>query len=136
MIRNALAAMLSLPLNQNALAAKPSDNAFAVYMIGGPTTHEDGSVTWNPPKRYDRAFDGTEGIVRLPQKQVPDACRQLFKDAGLDIETTPNQRGCAVYKGKNGTIIAVDRPFRGSTPEAVIRHERGHLNGWKQSHPD
>jgi hypothetical protein len=107
-----------------------------LVLTGGPTTHEDGSVTWNPPERYDRPFDGKETIRLLPQPEVVEACRELFEQAGLDIEVTLKQMGCAVYKGKNGTIIAIDKPFNGVTPEAVIRHERGHLNGWGADHED
>jgi hypothetical protein len=114
------------------LAPQPS----GVVLAGGPTTHDDGSVTWNPPKRYDKPFKGNETIRLLPQPEVVEACRKLFADAGLDIEVTLKQLGCAVYKGKNGTIIAIDRPVGGVTPEAVIRHERGHLNGWDQDHSD
>jgi hypothetical protein len=107
-----------------------------LVLAGGPTTHDDGSVTWNPPKRYDKPFDGKETLRLMPQKEVVEACRKLFKKAGLDIKVTPKQLGCAVYKGKNGTIIAIDKPVGGVTPEAVIRHERGHLNGWDQHHSD
>lgn len=129
MMRNALAAML--------LAPNPGNpNAMQLYLAGGPTTHEDGSVTWNPPRRYDHAFDGVETILRLPQSEVMEACRRLFAEAGYDIPVKPTQKGCAVFKGKNGTIIVIDKPYRGSTPEDVIRHERGHLNGWPEDHPD
>ena len=85
------------------------------------------------PKRYDHAFDGKETIAAC-HNPVPEACKKLFKDAGLDIEVGPNQKGCGVYRGKNGIIIVIDRPFMGATPEAVIRHERGHLNGWPSDH--
>lgn len=127
MIRNALAAIAAA----NSLAGQPS-----VILASSPTTHADGSITWNPPKRYDHAFDGKETIRRLPQSEVPEACKKLFKDAGLDIEVGPNQKGCGVYRGKNGIIIVIDRPFMGAAPEAVIRHERGHLNGWPSDHRD
>lgn len=112
----------------------------AAYLLtalaSGPVTHGDGSVTWNPPASYDHAFDGTETIHRLPQPEVVEACRRLFAEAGLDIPVGPNQKGCAVFKGRDGTIIVIDRPFMGVTPEAAIRHERGHLNGWPADHPD
>lgn len=108
----------------------------SVGFASGPVTHEDGSVTWNPPKQYDHAFDGKETIRLLPQPEVVEACRRLFADAGFDIPVKPTQKGCAVFKGRNGIIIAIDKPYRGSTTEAVIRHERGHLNGWGEDHPD
>lgn len=101
-----------------------------------PHTHADGSVTWDPPAQYDRPFAGEEAIHLLPQREVPAACERLFDWAGLEIETTPNQKGCAAFKGKVGVIISIDAPFQGVTPEAVIRHERGHLNGWPADHPE
>lgn len=107
-----------------------------VTLASSPTTHKDGSVTWNPPKRYDHPFDGKETIIRMPQPEVVKACRKLFADAGIDVEVTERQKGCAVFKGKRGTIIVIDRPYGGATPETVIRHERGHLNGWPADHPD
>ena len=128
MIRNALAGILAA----NSLGFIPAES---VILASSPTTHADGSVTWNPPKRYDHAFDGKETIRRLPQAEVPEACRRLFRDAGLEISVGPKQKGCAVYQGKNGTIIVVDKPFGGATPDAIIRHERGHLNGWPADHP-
>lgn len=101
-----------------------------------PVAHEDGSVTWNPPKRFDHPFDGKAIIIRLPQPEVVNACRKIFDDADLEIEVTERQKGCAVFKGKTGTIIVIDQLYGGATPEAVIRHERGHLNGWPADHPD
>jgi hypothetical protein len=108
----------------------------SLLLVSGPTTHEDGSVTWNPPARYDHPFDGRETVYRLPQDQVPSACRELFKKAGLDIKVSENQKGCAAYKGKIGYIIVIDSPFQGVTPEDAIRHERGHLNGWPSDHSE
>ncbi len=128
MIRNALAAML--------LAPAEGRNDMAVYLAKGPTALADGSTIWNPPARYDHKFDGKQTILRMPQTEVMEACRRLFEDAGLEIEVSPTQKGCAVFKGSDGTIIVIDRPYKGVTPEAVIRHERGHLNGWPSDHPD
>lgn len=133
MIRNALAALAFAhsPPALNSLA-----NGGNVVLASSPTKHADGSVTWNPPERYDHKFDGKEIIRRLPQSEVPEACRKLFAKAGLDIAVTEKQKGCAIYQGKRGEIIVIDKPFMGVTPEAAIRHERGHLNGWDQHHSD
>ena len=105
-------------------------------MAGGPVMHSDGSVTWNPPAEFDHAFSGNETIYQLPQSQVPEACADLFEKAGLNIKVSADQKGCAAYKGTRGYIIVMDRAFGGVTPEAAIRHERGHLNGWPADHPD
>lgn len=107
-----------------------------VLVSTSPTVHPDGSVTWNPPTKYDHPFEGDEVIRRLPQKEVVEECKKLFDDANLDIPVSPKQKGCAVYQGSDGTIIVIDKPFEGITPEAAIRHERGHLNGWPSDHPD
>ena len=78
-----------------------------ILLASSPVTQEDGSVIWNPPSRYDKPFKGTTTIHKLPQPEVVEACRKLFADAGLDIAVGPKQKGCAVYKGKTGTIIAI-----------------------------
>lgn len=131
MMRSAIASLF-MAGNPTAAPAPIAD----LLLASGPATHADGSVTWNPPARYDRPFKGKETIYQLPQSEVAEACSKLFADAGLDIPVSPKQKGCAVYKGRNGIIIAIDKPFEGATPEAVIRHERGHLNGWDQDHSD
>lgn len=132
MIRNTIASLFLAHGQPQPETAPLAD----LLLASGPTTHDDGSVTWPPPERYDKPFDGNETIRHLPQPEVVEACRKLFADAGLNIKVSPTQKGCAVFKGKNGAIIAIDRPYKGATPEAVVQHERGHLNGWKQDHPD
>lgn len=130
MIRNAIASLLIAP-------SQPAHSEIAKLLLANsPTTHADGSVTWNPPKQYDKPFKGTETIHMLPQPEVVKACRKLFRDASLDVKVTKTQKGCAVFHGDNGTIVVIDKPFMGVTPEAAIRHERGHLNGWPLDHPD
>lgn len=131
MMKSAIASLLIAHPQPSAEA-----NIAKLLLASSPSTHQDGSVTWDPPKRYDHPFKGTETIHRLPQPDVVEACRKLFRDAGMDVKVTKNQKGCAVFKGSDGTIIVIDKPFMGVTPEAAIRHERGHLNGWHQSHPD
>lgn len=131
MIRNTIASLF--------IAGSPVSGPPAMadlLLASDPTTHSDGSVTWHPPARYDHQFKGKTSIYTMPQKDVAEACRQLYEKAGLDIPVSPTQKGCAAYKGKHGIIISIDKPYRGSTPEAVIRHERGHLNGWGSDHPD
>jgi hypothetical protein len=91
---------------------------------------------WNPPPQYDHEFPGKTEVTLLHPRDVPSACRKMFRDGGHKIAVTQQQRGCAIRYGKVCKIIAIDRPRYGTTPEAVIRHERGHCNGWHHSHPD
>jgi hypothetical protein len=97
---------------------------------------------WNPPARYDHPYPGTMIVRLVHPRDVPAACRALFARAGRDDlkrQVTPTNRGCAYWSGDVNTcwIVAVDRPTPdGRTTEAVIRHERGHCNGWHHSHPE
>jgi hypothetical protein len=91
---------------------------------------------WNPPARYDHEFDGKTEVQLLHPFKVPAACRKMFKDGGHKLNVSRTQKGCAIRYGKVCKIIAIDRPYYGTTPAAVVRHERGHCNGWHSSHPD
>jgi hypothetical protein len=89
---------------------------------------------WNPPARYDHPFNGRTEVRYMAPRDVPAACRKMLK--GHNIAVTQQQRGCAIRYGKVCKIIAIDRPYYGTTPAAVVRHERGHCNGWHHSHPE
>lgn len=92
---------------------------------------------WNPPARYDHAYTGKLTVRYLPQRLVVGACESLFKKYKVKAKTSMTQRGCAATTSKAScTVIVVDKPFKGATPKAVLRHELGHCNGWKAHHPD
>jgi hypothetical protein len=102
---------------------------------GGGFTGNKGAE-WNPPTKYDHPYKGLLREYPLPQKQVVAACGKAL--AQYNIKATMRQRGCAVYNSDRSecTIIYIDKPFMGTTPEAVRRHEMGHCNGWAENHPD
>ncbi len=109
---------------------------FGLAMAAAAASHAGERTEWNPPARYDRPFDGKLTIARLPQWRVPGACRALFAGAGLNITVTPTQKGCAVAMGRRCSVIIIARAYRGVTPEAVLRHEIGHCNGWSNNHEE
>jgi hypothetical protein len=116
------------------LPMPPPPVAFAESLVA-PERLYDAQATWDPPARYDKPFPGRTVVRQLPPRQVANACRELFGARGLDIAVGLAQRGCAVHLGDQCQIISIDRPAYGTTPEAVIRHERGHCNGWPADHP-
>ena len=90
---------------------------------------------WNPPPRYDTPYAGDLHTMPRPPAMVAAACAGLFAWADLDIQVSMEQRGCAVYNGRECWVIHIDRDAYGTTPEAVLRHEIGHCNGWPANHP-
>lgn len=93
-----------------------------------------GCTTWNPPAEFDGPFAGEMVVQRMPQANVQASCDAMFAWAGYDIETTPQQLGCAAEVSGVCYIITIDRMTDGVTPQAVLRHERGHCNGWPEDH--
>ena len=92
---------------------------------------------WNPPKRFDHAYSGKLTVRYLPQKQVIKACTKLFAKYRIEAKTTMRQHGCAAITSDTScTVIAISKPYALATPKSVLRHERGHCNGWLASHPD
>lgn len=91
---------------------------------------------WNPPAEYDKPFGGTMYVYRHAPEHVPGECRKLFELAGLDIFVWPTQTGCAAFRGETCIVIIRDRTVQDITPEAILRHERGHCNGWPADHPN
>jgi hypothetical protein len=92
---------------------------------------------WNPPARFDHDYSGELYVRRLPQPRVWEACRVLFSIYGLKSTAYPEQRGCSIITSTNSClVVTIDREFKKATPEAVLRHEIGHCNGWPADHPD
>lgn len=114
----------------------------ALALIGGwgeaPTNALDqlwmAQAEWNPPAQYDKPFPGRMVVRQMPPRQVPGACQQMFDARGMNLTAGFGQRGCAVQVGDQCQVITIDRPAYGTTPDAVVRHERGHCNGWGADH--
>lgn len=93
--------------------------------------------TWNPPARFDSPYRGELLVRRIPQRDVAEACRILFMLYSVHAKASMEQRGCSIVTSSNSClIVTVDKTFKGATPEAVLRHETGHCNGWPADHPD
>lgn len=91
---------------------------------------------WNPPARYDHPYQGELTVLQLPQPVVRKTCQQLFSQFGYSDTTHKEQRGCAIPREGHCLIVTIDKTYKGTTPEAVKRHEAGHCNGWSASHPN
>lgn len=91
---------------------------------------------WNPPARYDHEYDGDLTLFQLPQAEVANLCEEVFDAAGFPVEASQTQRGCSWQRGDSCFVVTIDTTYSGSTPDAVLRHELGHCNGWPYTHPE
>lgn len=89
---------------------------------------------WPPPARFDFPYPGKMIIRYLPQPKVVEECHRLGNGKR---ERMMDQRGCAKRLSPNVCVVViVNKTYRRATPSAVLRHERGHCNGWGSDHPD
>lgn len=109
----------------------------SALLICGSANAGVNDSTWNPPARFDFPYKGELTVKRLPQVDVVEACRVLFTLYDVQAKASLTSRGCAVITSKNSCIVVtVDKTYKRATPEAVLRHEMGHCNGWPANHPD
>lgn len=109
----------------------------AIASIGPAFANKD-HATWDPPAPYNRPYTGKLTVHKLPPKMVTEVCARLFAERGRKLFSTNKQRGCAVSSDSDRacTVVIIDRYVFGTTPEAVLRHELGHCNGWPSHHPE
>lgn len=89
---------------------------------------------WNPPARFDHPFPGTLVEEPLPRDQVLKLCPKLLSQFKIPGEVT---RGCSILlKPDLCLIVYIDKPYHGTEPAAVKRHEVGHCDGWPADHPN
>lgn len=95
------------------------------------------AARWDPPTRYAMPYKGRLHLRRLPPAglakiNVLTECEKL----GIP-SVTGKPRGCAWHSADFSEcwVITIDRPYYGTTPEAVLTHELGHCNGWEGHHP-
>ncbi len=119
-----LQAMHDINAMQRALAL-----VFFCLLAAGPSLAGINDPTWNPPARFDHPYSGRLIVHRLPQAQIVDVCTKV-----LGIRSF-NRHGCSSYKGNRCEVWIVDKTYMQATPEAVLRHETGHCNGWPADHP-
>lgn len=111
--------------------------AAVALLIASPAVAGKNDAEWNPPARFDHAYAGKLTVRYLPQKQVVTACEKLFSAYKVAAKSSFNQRGCSAITSKTSCIvIVVDKTYALATPNAVLRHEIGHCNGWSANHTD
>ncbi|AWC25356.1 hypothetical protein CO731_04851 [Aminobacter sp. MSH1] len=107
--------------------------ALTLCLVATPVLAAREDPEWNPPARFDFPYPGKMIIRYLPQPKVVEECRRISKGS-IDSLTT---RGCAKrLSPKVCVVVIVEETYKRATPSAVLRHERGHCNGWPGTHPD
>lgn len=86
---------------------------------------------WNPPAQYDREPRVPYTVIKASSETVDRICRTGL--AGIGLKTGDDYRGCALppVDGKTWRIYIVKGGYKCASEEAIIRHEKGHLNGWR-----
>lgn len=83
--------------------------------------------TWDPPRQYDGAASLQFDLYVLPEAKLKKACDRVFNKYAMTPKSWYN--GCA-DDGTNEVFIL--EGGRGCvTEEAILRHELGHLMGWR-----
>ena len=86
--------------------------------------------TWNPPPEFDYPFPGKMEVRYLPQHLVVKECHRI----GPRLRHLFDLRGCSRPVSKSYCLVIVSsETYKRATPSAILRHERGHCNGWR--HP-
>jgi hypothetical protein len=87
--------------------------------------------SWNPPARFDRAYTGrtlyTYGVRNYPLRCWHTAYACTYANY-------PSVGRCTMYMPYRDEVIAGIK-FDLPSWYRLIRHERGHCNGWPGNHP-
>ena len=82
--------------------------------------------TWNPPARYDHPFRGKWRIHTVSEAYIfwhhPGAL-------AFTLLPYPGSKVCDTY------VPPVGGRYTARDIKTLIRHERGHCNGWPANHP-
>lgn len=114
----------------NAMICKTATILSLAFAVPAHAAQEQERTVWNPPAEYDHPYQGHMTLFQVPQKQVVNLCKQLFANNGSDLKVTQKQRGCAWYVPGSCVVVTINREFRGTQPEDVVRHMNGVCNGW------
>ena len=82
-----------------------------------------------PPAEYDHDYDGDLTI------RMVESLAELHAYCKLDA---PQMLACSVRNARSCLIVMVDDVImrkRGWNTGLILRHERGHCNGWPGDHP-
>lgn len=109
-----------------------------LLLFCSPALAGKNDATWNPPPEYDHPYSGKLEKRYRPQAKIMAECSALFvADTGNSIGAYPGMKGCSIQKPGHCIVVVIDKPvaMKGRpgvliTPEAVLRHEIGHCNGW------
>lgn len=85
----------------------------------------------DPPARFQGTPKMPLEIIEMNPKDIREAC-------GITSRPFSVIFGCSTIRLNPKTrciIIIPDRPVGFVKPEAVLRHEIGHCNGWPAYHP-
>jgi hypothetical protein len=85
-----------------------------------------------PPVEYDRPFGGHMDVLReFTEVQMAVLCpRDTSGRVALACAFARGPKYCLVLVAAEDAIRA-----RGWTEDTILRHERGHCNGWTDKHP-
>jgi hypothetical protein len=85
-----------------------------------------------PPVEYDREFGGHMDVLRdFTEVQMAVLCpRDTSGRVALACAFARGPKYCLILVASEDAIRA-----RGWTEDTILRHERGHCNGWPDKHP-
>lgn len=94
---------------------------------------------WNPPERFDHAYSGKLNLHRVPAADVTKTCKAMADFYGYKSDMPDH--GCSHLDwnkelGNFCEVIIPIGPVQRATPNAILRHEVGHCNGWPGDHPN
>ncbi len=85
---------------------------------------------WNPPVRYDHVYSG-KTIFLYGKRNYPWRCWNAY---ACTYAGWPTVGRCTMYMPYRDEIIGGIK-FDLPSWKTLLRHERGHCNGWLGSHP-
>ncbi len=85
---------------------------------------------WNPPARFDHAYSGRITFV-YGKSNYPLRCWNAY---ACTYSNYPAPGQCLMYMPWRDEVI-VGIKFDLPSWNTLLRHERGHCNGWPGNHP-
>lgn len=80
-----------------------------------------------PPARYDHPYPGVVNVTYLPPDKLMQVGGQVEHPGAILL-------GCTTAVGPK-SVYHVYISTQAPNPQEVLRHERGHCNGWPGDHP-
>lgn len=89
---------------------------------------------WNPPARFDHAFDGKIYARYVNGWQMFALCHMAWACTPVGGDQGTRRGTCTMILPKEGARILGRKVDRAGLL-GLVRHERGHCNGWPANHP-